>query len=63
MTLAWLFAPHCSWTALAVGLGWNPELLARRTDRTKPFVGITLITRTETLPRTGIHRHIAEIDF
>ena len=47
-------------TALAV-FGWNPELLQGGQVVTNPFVGITLITRTETLPRTE-SMHIAEID-
>src|ERR1700693_5509562 len=41
--------------------GWNPELLQGGTIVTNPFVGITLITRTETSPRTE-NMHIAEID-
>lgn len=40
--------------------GWNPELRGG-TIVTNPFVGVTLITRTETLPRTE-NMHIAEID-
>jgi hypothetical protein len=41
--------------------GWSPELLQGGQIVTNPFVGITLITRTETSPRTE-NMHIAEID-
>src|SRR5437870_13842798 len=41
--------------------GWNPQLLQGGTIVTNPFVGVTLITRTETSPRTE-NMHIAEID-
>src|SRR5206468_5352323 len=41
--------------------GWIPQLLQGGTIVTNPFVGVTLITRTETAPRTE-NMHIAEID-
>src|ERR1044072_2418219 len=41
--------------------GSAPELLQGGQIVTNPFVGITLITRTETTPRTE-NMHIAEID-
>jgi len=47
-------------TILAVS-GWRPELLQGGQIVTNPFVGVTLITRTETSPRTET-MHIAEIN-
>jgi exopolysaccharide biosynthesis protein len=41
--------------------GWSPGLLLADLIVTNPFVGVTLITRTETSPRTE-HIHIAEIN-
>ena len=47
-------------TVLAV-CGWRPALLEGGQIVTNPFLGITLITRTETSPRTE-NMQIAEID-
>src|SRR6476620_6958469 len=41
--------------------GWSPELLQGGQIVTNPFGGTTLLTRTETSPRTE-NMHIAEID-
>jgi exopolysaccharide biosynthesis protein len=48
--------------AILIGLGgWFPALLQATQIVTNPFVGITLITRTETSPRPE-NMHIVEID-
>jgi len=55
------YSPHLFVViVLAIG-GWNPKPLKASQIVSNPFVGITLITRTETVPRNET-MHIAEID-